>query len=352
MNPSTIITYVKFRGDQSFRKQPYNEADALAFSVISYINLSEVLVGCELLSEVAEKYKEQKCALDENYEPNEKEILFYAMASAKRYRKVKVANYVRKMDTDEDMTYYSVTYHLSRFKSIVAYPGTDKTLLSWKENFTFLYKDNAPGLENAKEYLLPVLKTKLRKVDVIGHSKGGALAVYAAMNADEKLQKNISAIYLFDAPGFIYDLKTEAGYRRIMGRINSYKPIDSVIGRMFVVPYPDQIIVKTDAERFFAHELLHWCIGPNGIERGKEHSEFSEIMSQQLNELVVNVEPEHREAVVNEMFDLFFNRDITELPQIHDMKVKDGVKVLWDLKGLSADTRLIVRKLFKVIRNL
>ena len=64
-----------------------------------------------------------------------------------------------------------------------------------------------PAQKHALQYLEDFFaQHPNQKIILAGHSKGGNLAVYAASQLDPNLQKNIVAVYTFDAPGLHKEL--------------------------------------------------------------------------------------------------------------------------------------------------
>ncbi len=346
-----ILSYVKFRKDISFLQMPINDADMLAFSCLSYLDYTGLVDGKTPIAEVAKKYKARKLKDDPDYKFDTKELLLLEMSDSKRYGKVCVADYEKEISEELEMTYYACTFYLNRFEAIVAFPGTDDSLLSWKENFVYLYKIPAPGQEKCREYLDKVLRQPFIKVRLIGHSKGGTLAAYAAMNTEQKLQKKIKDIYLLDAPGFSYDANKKAGFVAIKDRIRSYVPEDCVVGKLFKIPYGKPIVVKSFKEKFDQHELTHWNTTASGIEKTEATSEFSDKNAGVINNLVESVHPDKRQIAVDELFNMLFKNKITRIEELNNITFVNGVKLVLSYPKLSADTKNLLTTLLKEMKQ-
>ncbi len=347
----SILTYVKFRKDISFRQMAFNDADALAFSCLSYLDYTNIAEDRCSIQEVAAKYRAEKLSQNPDYLFDVKEELLLEMADSKRYKGVSIANYVKEISEELEMTHYACTFYLNPFEAIVTFPGTDDSLLSWKENFVYLYEIPAPGQERALAYLTEVLKRPFLKVRVVGHSKGGTLSAYAAMNADPKLQKKIRDIYLLDAPGFVYDANELPGFRAIKDKIRSYVPKDCVVGKLFTIPYGEPIVITSFKEKFDQHELTHWNTTPFGIERTDRTSDFSDRNAIIINNLVASVAPEKRKIAVDELFDLFFKNNITKIEELNNMNFVNGVKLVLSYPKLSVDTKNLMTTLLKEMKQ-
>ena len=64
---------------------------------------------------------------------------------------------------------------------------------------------------------------------LLGHSKGGNLAVYAAMNAPEPVQRRVTAVYSLDGPGFPSQIVGSDPYRSVMPLIVKIVPDSSIV---------------------------------------------------------------------------------------------------------------------------
>ena len=69
-----------------------------------------------------------------------------------------------------------------------------------------------------------------------GHSKGGNLAVYAAMNAEDKVKDRIEHIYSLDGPGFPEAVVRSFEYASVHERITKIVPDSSVVGMVLETP--------------------------------------------------------------------------------------------------------------------
>ena len=76
----------------------------------------------------------------------------------------------------------------------------------------------------------------------IVHSKGGALAFYAASFVDEEVQKRIVNVYDLDGPGLKYSVKHNESFKRIESRIIKIVPEDSIIGILLETKVKKKIV--------------------------------------------------------------------------------------------------------------
>ena len=126
---------------------------------------------------------------------------------------IKLYNY-RKINSDS-MQFGAITMKLDDKRIYVAFAGTDTSLVGWKENFKLAYL--YPGLSQkyAGSYLNKTLGWFSHNVYIGGHSKGGNLAISAAMLARSYNVRKIKAIYNNDGPGFLKEQVESKEYQKI-----------------------------------------------------------------------------------------------------------------------------------------
>ena len=87
------------------------------------------------------------------------------------------------------------------------------------EDFNMSFLSETPGQAEAVEYLKRVAADHDGPLRLMGHSKGGNLSVYAAVNSDKALQDRIEIIYSNDGPGFRDTMIEQKAYRELIGQI-------------------------------------------------------------------------------------------------------------------------------------
>ena len=75
-------------------------------------------------------------------------------------------------------------------------------------------------------------KYNIARIRIGGHSKGGNVAIFSAISANEKLQKRIIKVYNYDGPGFNKDIIDKYGNKSILNKLETYLPQDSIVGRI------------------------------------------------------------------------------------------------------------------------
>lgn len=344
-----LFTYVKFRGDISFRRQPFNENDAMVFAVLVAIDLEGCVFGKTPLKSAYKAFLEVG-KRDERDESMEKKLeLFRLCAESDRFGNVLVDNYVKDISEEEEKTFYAVTFWTGRFEAYVCYRGTDGSLLSWKENFNGLFTYPTPGQRDALSYLSRTLSKPFVKTTVIGHSKGANLAVYASMGVESRLKRKLRGIYVFDGPGYVEDISNKLSYLEIKDRIHAYIPESSVIGRLLEPPY-EKTVVCAQGKGFFQHDLFNWELSANGVVCAVAVDLFSDSFSSKLNGWMESIPPKERERVVNELFLVFKSNGIAHITDLMHIDISHIVMLVKCVKNLSSENRNLLVLLLKELR--
>lgn len=208
----TIIDYVNLRGDLTIDKDPYNELDALIFSLISYFDLTSIISSDSKPLTIQEAYTRYESLHLRNI-PSNNDILFKILSNSPRYQNIKIINYTSELDKEMIKQFAVVTLLLDDETMVVSYRGTDDSLIGWHEDFLMLCDSVIPAQQSALDYLNTVSQyqsslnnfinnkylgnlinrlskyinyKKKRPIWLLGHSKGGNLAIYAACLSTKK----------------------------------------------------------------------------------------------------------------------------------------------------------------------
>lgn len=130
------------------------------------------------------------------------ESFVYELAASRRFRNVKIKNFVNISDRNVEKQFAALTFVLNKEYSYIAFRGTDDTFNGWKEDFNMAFKCPVPSQEEALKYFNKVHNSLTPKIYLGGHSKGGNLAVYTLVKANEKLQNKIETVFSHDGPRF------------------------------------------------------------------------------------------------------------------------------------------------------
>lgn len=226
---ANIFDYIQWR-DLSIEKVEFNEIDNLILARLSYFPLDGVVNGEEEISitEAYEKY--EKLENKGRILQQEDTTLFPILAKSTRFGKMKLTNYINKIDPKQEKQFSAVTILMPDNTIYVAYRGTDNTIVGWKEDFNMSFSELVPAQTDAANYLNNIAYKYKNNIRVGGHSKGGNLAVYAAAFCDTEIQDRIINVYNNDGPGFCDKIINSKQYQNIIKKVHTYIPQSSITG--------------------------------------------------------------------------------------------------------------------------
>ena len=98
-----------------------------------------------------------------------------------------------------------------------------------------------------------------KKIRIGGHSKGGNVAIYSAITASKEVQDRIIKVYNYDGPGFNKDIINKYGNDKIISKIETYIPQDSVVGRL--LNHKEKMTITLSIEKgILQHDIFSWQV--------------------------------------------------------------------------------------------
>lgn len=310
----TVFDYLDWRGDLSFTEAPLNEVDCLLFSLISYVNFYGI-VPPDLQKESGVSIRAAANAFASRY-PDPKKFsmgillpkdIIKVLKKAKttrRFRNVEMQAYTNIIDTQREMQFSAVTFFPGDGSAVVAFRGTDDTLVGWKEDLNMCFLPVVPAQEESVRYLAEVAKNHKGPLICTGHSKGGNLAVYAAVHSEKSVRKRIVHVYNNDGPGFGRSLELDHNYLEMKPAIRNLVPQSSLVG-MLLEHGNDYTVVKSRQTGLLQHDGLSWEILGDSFVKEKELSKESKRTDRTVNQWIRDMTPEQREELAQAIYQLF-----------------------------------------------
>lgn len=306
-----MFDYLTWRGDITFSQLPLNPVDALIFSTLSYIDYASIVSEniCEgiCLREVSEAFH-SKTDLNQRVRVKKDLELLNIAAETERFGNTRLCFYQNIFIPEEDTQFSAVAFQMNATQACLAFRGTNKTLVGWKEDFNMAFQDSVPSQRLAAAYVRQFAETFAGSLYISGHSKGGNLAVYAAAKCDEMLQKRICAIYNQDGPGFLESMLEDEGYLRIIPKIFTYVPQSSVFG-MFMGRKEPCTIIKSKSVSVMQHDPYNWEVLGKDFIRLDELTPDSKFLDSTFERWLEQISTEERNAFVDALFGLVMTPD-------------------------------------------
>ena len=351
---SNVIDYIDWRGDITLRTSPFNEIDALALTQLAMIDLEGIVPtlgdgGFVTMGEAAESFfadKKRSRAPLGLIIPKEIITLFKKMGKSERFSKMRLGCYVNNTDKDAEQQFSALTVRLGDGSFFVAFRGTDDTIVGWKEDLNLAFMPSIPSQIEAVSYFDRVGKLIRGRVRVGGHSKGGNLAVFAAVKCRHSLRERITEVYNFDGPGFGADFISLDEYRELEDRIKIVVPESSVVGMLFENGKRYSVVRSTE-NGIFQHNALSWECRRERLVRLPELCEQSKKVSGQINLLLADLDIEARRKFADAIYSVLTSTEATTLTELYE----DRFDVLRSLSKTDRETRRLVMKLFGILMN-
>jgi hypothetical protein len=347
---ANILDYLDWRGDISFNHSKFNEIDNIICARFSYIPLDGLLEKEEIISikELNERFMYFNSKSRNILQKSDIDLLG-KLASCKRYQDVEITKYVNKVKVDEQKQFSAVTLILPDKTLYISYRGTDNTLVGFKEDFNMSFNSCVPSQKSALKYLNKIAQNFIDyKIRIGGHSKGGNLAMYAAIYTSDEVKNRIKEVYNNDGPGFEKDIIESNNYKSLSGKIHTYIPQSSIVGRLLFHD-KNYIVVNSTQVSILQHDVYTWQLKGTKLEH-LENVDKSSIMidttiSSWLNELDVN----QREEFVNTLYEILTSTKLTTIPEFTNNWFYNVRKILESYKNISPKSKETINKTLELL---
>ena len=357
---ANVTDYLTWRGDVSLEERPFNDADNLVLSCLSYFDFTgivpteqeggsiSVMKACRKLIKKGngnvKQFVRALAHLDTKFVEN--------LASSARFGTAELSAYVDVVDEDRSLQFSAIQIDLPTRVTFVSFRGTDSTLVGWREDFMLSFQVTE-AQRQAVGYLERAIKRAIERgnpVMVGGHSKGGNLAEYAAVNCSEELRRHIVCVYSNDGPGMAPEL-TSCDPEKVLGdRLRLIVPAYSIVGMLFSKVNQRRTIVRSKVVGIGQHDPSTWQLTPKGFFAAPKLERDCMIINDAIAKWARSVPLDDRERFVNEVFDCLGAGGAKSLDQIGD-SVEGLQKVISAFKATDKSTRELASALLETTVN-
>ena len=317
-NVPDMFDYLKWRGDILFSQLPPNPVDALIFATLSYVRFDGIVPGEPgrqvSLAEAAGAVLsltdlENRARVTRDLE------LLKAAASTPRFAEVELCCYKSVFLPEEEAQFAAVIFLPGDGSAFLAFRGTDRTLVGWKEDFNMSFRESVPAQRMAAEYVNAFGAETELPLRLGGHSKGGNLAVYAAAKCAPELRERILAVYNHDGPGFMDSMMRYPGYLEMVPKIHTYVPQSSVIG-MLLEHEEAYTVIRSSQIGIMQHDPHSWEVQGAGFVTVEELTADSRFLNRTLKNWLAGMTVEERNAFFDSVFELLAAGDASRTNEI------------------------------------
>ncbi|MDO4493078.1 MAG: DUF2974 domain-containing protein [Clostridia bacterium] len=336
------IDYIAWRGDLSFDISPLNEADILLFTFVGTPDLTGFVpadAGAVPLPEALDAYYAahpetgQLGLIGSTYTLTAME----RMRHAERYSGVLLTMFANKVIPEITEQFSALTLR-SNGLNFVTFRGTDDSLTGWKENFLLACRTTMEAQNDAVRYLTRVANAFDGPIVVTGHSKGGNLGVWAAVNAAPEIRERIVSIVSYDGPGFNADLFGKPEYAELESRITTVVPESSVVG-MILRNAGALRIVRTNTMGITGHDAFTWEMDRRGLLPAEDLSETSRAFHKTLEDVFSRMNEEELCKLVDGIFEVL---DASGAANLSDFSQGTLRKLIATARSLGSEPEVYV----------
>ena len=238
---ANITTYIEEFGNVPFSELPFTDADNFALNGIFYLPIEKVAPWeFEETPKTLGHYAQAFYALH-NYKMVPAGLVLpkvicrrlVMMSSCRRFAAIKLTGVQHVLDKENTVQFAAATFILPNKTNVILFRGTDDTFCGWIEDFDLLAKGHTGTHKLAVDYIEEAASKLEGDIYVGGHSKGGHVALYAALACSDETRKRIKRVYNNDGPGFKEpDMVQSDEYREILPGYRHYVPDSSLFGMM------------------------------------------------------------------------------------------------------------------------
>lgn len=309
---ANIVDYLAWRGDLTFLERPFNDVDNVIMATLSYLDFSGIVPGpgggAISLAEASQ------AVLDDTDGDVDKRVrslarldpmLLTRLSTSRRFGSILLHDCVDILDESRSLQFAALQMDVTPSETYVSFRGTDSTLVGWREDFMLSFTVTEAQRE-ASAYLdraLEDARDRGRRLYVGGHSKGGNLAVYAALSSPIELLPLIARVWSNDGPGLAPEIMPISPAKLLGSRYERIVPVYDTVGILFEREDDPRIVVASNATGMRQHDPFTWQVTPMGMDQVSTISTESKVMQAAINSWVVQIPLEKRAQVVDQLFD-------------------------------------------------
>lgn len=345
-----IVTYMA-EEQRTFAESPFNPVDSLVFSTLAYFNYEEA-AGLDLASPEgvllhdAVMLSDWKALTARSWMEDAKdtEAFLHVLSASRRMRDVRVLFYANERSETVEKQFSAVTLAFPAAEGPMAYlafRGTDGSFAGWKEDFNLCFKDVIPSQRAAAAYLSGVASALPCPLIAGGHSKGGNLAEYAALVADERAFERLRGVFNHDGPSFLDDPSPRIDDERFCGLLHKTVPESSAFG-MILERRADYRVVRSSAMSVFQHEPFTWLTEGDDFVYQEALNPSAVFFDEALDAWLRSKTPDERERFIDAIYELFAATEANSWAEFQEQLFANTRVMLGKGTKLDAETKSFI----------
>ncbi len=348
-----LFDYLAWRGDLAFEAVPLCDVDRVILAELSYLDFAGIIpdFGGEIplseacLAVMAED--EAGTGKRELFHMSDDRRLVKVLSASPRFAALRLTGYRSLFDPDRQEQFAAMTVLHGDGSAICVFRGTDWSLIGWKEDFNLAFSDTIPSQMDALDYIRDLAAHHLGPIRVLGHSKGGHLALFAAAFGGVS-ERIIEAVSL-DGPGFGAKVLESDAFQKIRPITRTLVPKSSVVGILFEHSDPFTVVDSRAPGGLLQHNLYSWKCMAGELVTVTRLDGQSQLLEGAMNEWIASLEPSVREKVIEGIWSVLGSADMTELGDILDGR--NTLTMIRAYAAMDEDTRRLIGEAMGRLRD-
>ncbi len=344
----SLIENMDWRGERDFSLLPFNEVDALIFSVLIYQRFEDA--PQELEGKTIDELYPILCPVPPELTKGfdtARFRLWEKVASSRRFSSLRLDFFSSSLSKEEksEEQFAAAVFSSSDGRGYMIFRGTDESVTGWQEDLNLACEDEIPSERKALEFLSSYSEGYTSLV-LAGHSKGGTNAIYAALRAENVIFRKIEKIYSFDAPGLARSLTLSPRWEEVTAKTESFVPSTSIVGMLFNTA-EKQRVVRADGIAIMQHDPFTWWTEKESFVYEKDLSVVSRLHSESMEAFLSSTTREERAILVS-----VISRVLASVKEENIFRIPFVIFERFDLfnnelLSLTDEEKRIVKKLFR-----
>lgn len=343
-----LIDYLEKVENLTFDQEPLNILDKVCINEIGYLTYEKWLTASDLKKPInLHDFAEGK-ELNPDYSfmvTKERVELAEAMVRSRRFASLSLSNYRSVLDKEVEKQFAAMIFSLPELDyHQLVFRGTDDSVIGWKEDFQLTYSREIPAHRSAMTFLEDHLPNLSGRTTVSGHSKGGNLALYSAVQSSTALREKIAELLLLDSPGLMKSLLEKPSYQELKAKMTVIRPQDSVVGVMLYWDRPAQL-VAAEGIGFAQHNALTWEVDlvANDFAYEDQPTELSQRLEETFLEWIETLPNQELKQVCDLVFDTILDSGIESLDDIGIQALPQIGQMLQEFGNLSDKQKKVLQ---------
>ena len=343
-----LIDYLEKVKELTFDQEPLNILDKVCINEIGYLTYEKWLTASDLKKPInLHDFAEGK-ELNPDYSfmvTKERVELAEAIVRSRRFASLSLSNYRSVLDKEVEKQFAAMIFSLPELDyHQLVFRGTDDSVIGWKEDFQLTYSREIPAHRSAMTFLEDHLPNLSGRITVSGHSKGGNLALYSAVQSSTSLREKIAELLLLDSPGLMKSLLEKPSYQELKARMTVIRPQDSVVGVMLYWEIPAQL-VAAEGIGFAQHNALTWEVdlAGNDFVYEDQPTELSQRLEETFQEWIETLPNQELKQGCDLVFDTILDSGIESLDDIGIQALPQIGQMLQEFGNLSDKQKKVLQ---------